>query len=595
VKHRFGVSVLLFSALALVSLRTAAQTTAVAAQAGPATGTWLVMAGVAYAPWTFDLTQTGTTLTGTVRQEGGLRGPASIRDGTVQGNALSFKVDSPSGGRIITFAGTLAGDSIDLTRSVEDPVGELSGAGVFGARGAMQFTAHRADPVAAAMVLGTPLPGSQRWVAVNGVGFPPWTFDLVIKGGTVTGSATQGRVDPATGITTNIPGPFALADGSTDGAVISFTIRYNGSERIVTFRGTRTGDQIDFTRSVQVNGSPGLNGIVGAQGATHFTAKLQAPAASSPPADQPSGVLASPTIARPATAPEPAPVGPAGPWRVVDVPNGPWIFEFTVTGAAVTGTVREGEASSGAVTIAGGTVEAASILFTVLSPDAARTIAFRGRVAGDEISFTRQVTSLHGGGKGGAGLFGAAGPTTFVAKRDNPRELNYRGFTVDIAAIATEPDREAALDAIRAQFDLVDAVRLDVDKRRFLRTIPFVIVTSTGSATYVGGRVTVPAHPDLAYDRNQPTFLRELLYAYQDLKVPDGLHNPEIETLYEEARARGQFAVGSDVPGNVADYFVMMASGYLTGSTLSGPFSRAAIKTTQPEMYRWLAKEFGSR
>jgi hypothetical protein len=279
-KRRSVVPVLLLATLALVSPReVAAQTMSGAAAAGPATGTWQVTIGVVYAPWTFDLTQTGTALSGTVRQQGGLRGPAAIRDGTVEGNTLLFKVDSPSGGRIITFTGTIAGDSMDLRRSVEDPVGQLSGAGVFGVRGATQLTAHRADPVATAMALGTPLPGSQRWVAVDGVGFPPWTFDLVIKDSTVTGLASQGTVDPATNMMTAIPGPYALLDGTTDGTIISFTIKYNGGARVVTFRGTRTGNQIDFTRSVQViNGSPGLNGIVGAEGATHFTAKLQTPA-----------------------------------------------------------------------------------------------------------------------------------------------------------------------------------------------------------------------------------------------------------------------------------------------------------------------------
>ena len=144
-QHRFGVPVLVITALALVSLRSAAQMTSAAVPAGSASGTWQVTTGVAYAPWTFDLTQTGTTLTGTVRQEGGLRGPARIRDGSVRGSTLSFKADSPSGGRIITFTGIIAGDSMDLTRSVEDPVGELSGAGVFGVSGVMRFTVHHAQ------------------------------------------------------------------------------------------------------------------------------------------------------------------------------------------------------------------------------------------------------------------------------------------------------------------------------------------------------------------------------------------------------------------------------------------------------------------
>ena len=163
VRPGFAAAVLALTAVALVGLRTAAQTPSAATQGGPATGTWQVIGGpapVAYAPWTFVLTQTGTTLTGTVRQNGGLGGPVRIHDGTVHGNEISFKVDSPSGGRIITFTGTIAGDSIDLRRSVEDQVHEPSGEGIFGASGAMQFTARRADPVAAAMALGTALPGS---------------------------------------------------------------------------------------------------------------------------------------------------------------------------------------------------------------------------------------------------------------------------------------------------------------------------------------------------------------------------------------------------------------------------------------------------
>ena len=85
----------------------------------------------------------------------------------------------------------------------------------------------------------------------------------------MTGLASQGRSDPATGITTSIPGPYAVVDGTVDGTVISFALKYNGGDRISTFRGARRGNQIDFTHSVQVvHGPPGLNGIVGAAGAT---------------------------------------------------------------------------------------------------------------------------------------------------------------------------------------------------------------------------------------------------------------------------------------------------------------------------------------
>jgi hypothetical protein len=39
-----------------------------------------------------------------------------------------------------------------------------------------------------------------------------------------------------------------------------------------------------------------------------------------------------------------------------------------------------------------------------LSPDGERTITFRGRVDGDEISFTREITVLDGGSRGGNDL-----------------------------------------------------------------------------------------------------------------------------------------------------------------------------------------------
>jgi len=53
----------------------------------------------------------------------------------------------------------------------------------------------------------------------------------------------------------------------------------------------------------------------------------------------------------------------------------------------------------------------------VLSPDAERIIAFRGRVSGNEISFVRQITPLENGSRGGNDLYGASAPLQFVATR----------------------------------------------------------------------------------------------------------------------------------------------------------------------------------
>ncbi len=149
------------------------------------------------------------------------------------------------------------------------------------------------------------------------------------------------------------------------------------------------------------------------------------------------------------------------------------------------------------------------------------------------------------------------------------------------------------LDAVRGQLDLVAAVKVDADKHRFLESIPLVMVASTGSARYGAGHVVVPMHSTPPYDKDHPILLHELLHAYHALRIPGGFANAEIERLYRQASASGQFPSGSYMLGDVQEYFAMMASVFLNGSAMRDPFTRDAIKTKQPEMYQWLVKEFG--
>ena len=120
---------------------------------GP-TGTWRV-GDVAYAPWTLVLHAAGNKLTGTVTQAptnraGGqigittLTAPAAIYDGTIDGNAISFKCQSPDGDRTITFAGQMSGDEITFSRDVQvRPGGDPGEDGIYGSAGASHFTAKR--------------------------------------------------------------------------------------------------------------------------------------------------------------------------------------------------------------------------------------------------------------------------------------------------------------------------------------------------------------------------------------------------------------------------------------------------------------------
>src|SRR5579862_4088793 len=112
----------------------------VRAQAIDATGVWLAM-DVPYAPWTVQLKQDGTKLTGTMEQNGALRGPVDIYEGTINGSNISFKANCPDGARAITFTGTINGNEITLNRSAQnitDP--SQGGTGLFGTNAAPQFT-----------------------------------------------------------------------------------------------------------------------------------------------------------------------------------------------------------------------------------------------------------------------------------------------------------------------------------------------------------------------------------------------------------------------------------------------------------------------
>jgi len=159
------------------------------------TGTWTATDGVAFAPWTFHLQAEGSKLTGAVSQGDSagnittsLTGATPIYDGLIQGNRITFKCNSPGGGRTITFSGVLSGDTIAFTRSVQvAPGGDPGMNGIYGATGATQFTAAR---VAASVVRPEPPPG-----------VPPAAGAMrVVMLGTGTPNADPERSGPAVAI-----------------------------------------------------------------------------------------------------------------------------------------------------------------------------------------------------------------------------------------------------------------------------------------------------------------------------------------------------------------------------------------------------------
>lgn len=564
------------------------------AQSAYATGTWLAT-DVPFAPWTVQLKQDGAKLTGTMEQNGGLRGRVEIYEGKIDGPAVSFKAKSPDGARAITFTGMVKGDEMVLNRSTEILTdGSPGGTGLFGTNAAPQFTIHRTSMTASSG-------GGQHWAANEGVAFPPWTFELKIEGGTVTGSVGQASRDNASNFMTNATGPFEISNGKVSGNTIEFKVVAPGGGKVITFHGLRTGDQIAFTRSVEMKGGdPGRDGILGLDGAKQFTAKLGAAGAFTPPA--------------PALSTSPRAIsqtGPSGRWMAATVPNAPWIFTLSANGNVLEGFVNQ-QGSNFTVSIAGGKATDTSVSFTVLSPDAERLVVFNGRVNGDEISFVRTITPLPGGTRGGNDLYGASAPLQFIAKRaagmgmgmggisttptGPPKKTEYKGVEIDVTSIQSLPNYGAVIDSLHRQIDIVEAAVPDPAQVAFLKSIPMVFAPSVSSggdnAAYGNGRVVLTT---LMFSPEKPVILHELMHAYHDRKVPNGFGNAEIPKLLEQARTGGQFPAGSYMLINPAEYFAMMSSVYLHGTAARDPFTREAIKQKQPDCYQWMVKEFGPR
>ena len=156
--------ILLIGMLGFISGYAVSQSTA------NATGVWIVR-GFAGEPWTFELKQTGSTLTGTMRQNGEPPGPVAIYEGSVRGDAVSFRGNSPDQSRRIIFAGTLRADEITLTRTTEN-LGNASpsGLGLFGPRGAPQLTLRRATGlrVTGRVTGARPTPAGGRLIMILG-------------------------------------------------------------------------------------------------------------------------------------------------------------------------------------------------------------------------------------------------------------------------------------------------------------------------------------------------------------------------------------------------------------------------------------------
>ena len=180
----------------------------------------------------------------------------------------------------------------------------------------------------------------------------------------------------------------------------------------------------------------------------------------------------------------------------------------------------------------------------------------------------------------------------FTPKPPPSLVFTYHGWRVD-ASRAVKGERPAAtVHKLEAQIDLVEHLGLSPQILAFMRTIPIIGAPPNAAdpGRYVPGKgVFIKAK---GLDDKRPVLLRQLLYAYEHQQLPGGFANPTAERLRAQAIAKHVWPKDATMLRNGPDYFAMTASAYLYGAITSEPYTRADLKRTQPDAYRWLADVF---
>ena len=182
------------------------------------------------------------------------------------------------------------------------------------------------------------------------------------------------------------------------------------------------------------------------------------------------------------------------------------------------------------------------------------------------------------------------GPFFGIGRRAPPASLmfTYRGWRVDASRAGTRP--EVAIKRIEAQLDLVARAGMKTDILTFMRGVPIIADPSPGlePGRYVRGRGVFMRVKLL--DAKKPMILRQLLYAYQDQRLPGGFGNADVARFRREAIARKAWPQTAAMLQTDPDYFAFTASAYLAGTITREPYNRANLRKTQPYYYQWLAQ-----
>ena len=220
----------------------------------------------------------------------------------------------------------------------------------------------------------------------------------------------------------------------------------------------------------------------------------------------------------------------------------------------------------------------------------------------------------------------------------------YRGYFLDLTAIAERPDFSVIANELRHQVDIVEGVGLSQRVLQFFHTVPILVdefaclgtnadpkpetktpVLAVGCyGPFAPERLRNKSHwfsrwdgaksqwdnldqidqyeyanlgvvmvRPLRIDAQTPVVLHELLHAYHAHILPEGVKNPAVLHYYNLAKSEQLYLADAYLLTNEREFFAVTASVFLYGKDDKEPFTRLSLKQKQPDYYNYLVWLFG--
>jgi hypothetical protein len=170
----------------------------------------------------------------------------------------------------------------------------------------------------------------------------------------------------------------------------------------------------------------------------------------------------------------------------------------------------------------------------------------------------------------------------------------YRGWRVDATAAARVQPAARTVRQIEAQIDLVERLNLRPEVIGFMRAQPVFGDAAPGApgeaVVYQPGRGILLHVRRL--DPRKPVLLYGALEAFAAQRLPGGFDNPELADLRRQAASRRVWPRDALMLQSNDQFFALTGAAYLYGAITREPYTRADLKKTEPQCYRWLANLF---